>query len=51
MDEMLKFRDKVLHTLEENKIFYNVYFTDKDNTIDLDYKGKSYKIIVEECNN
>ena len=49
--EMLKFREKILHAVENNKHFYNVNFTDQDNIIDIDHKGKSYKIIIEECGN
>ena len=51
MELMLKVRDKILHTLERNGEFYNVYFTDQDNTIDIDYMGESFKLIIEKCNN
>ena len=50
-DEMLKIRDKILHILEKDNELYNVLFTDEDNTIDVDYKGESYKLIIEKCNN
>jgi len=47
-DEILKVREEVLHALENNDKLNNVYFTDKDNTIDVDYRGNSYKIIIEK---